>query len=151
MNDSTQPLMPELQAFVASLAARGSPQTLRRYQTACEHLVRECANKSLAEISTRDVQSSLSKLHARGMKPRSIATTLSAWRAWFRYLSKSNPAFTLDTFNGIRAPRAEKRLPNALTEVEAVRLLDAQAGDAQASGSQSDTGARDQAMFELLY
>ncbi len=139
-----------LRGFIESLRARGAALTLRRYETACEHLLRECAGKTLQSLTVRDVQSTLSKLHARGMQPRSLATTLSAWRAWFRYLSKSDPAYSLDVFNGIRAPRAAKRLPNAMTEVEAVQLLDDE-GDAAAARANPATLARDQAMFELLY
>ena len=49
-------------------------------------------------------------------------------------------------FTGLKAPKAPKRLPNALTETEAVQLV--VPADAEKT---SPTSARDQAMFEVLY
>jgi integrase/recombinase XerC len=52
-------------------------------------------------------------------------------------------------FSGIKAPKAPKRLPNALSETEAVRLV---APLEQVDPSTSPfIAARDQAMFEVLY
>jgi integrase/recombinase XerC len=82
-------------------------------------------------------------LHAKGLAPRSLALTLSAWRGWFRWLARhrgwlSNPVL------GIRAPKAARPLPKALSVEATQRLLDApeEKGNAQ---------VRDAAMFELLY
>jgi integrase/recombinase XerC len=154
----------QLNAFADSLRARGSPQTVRRYIAACQLLLPALERKQLHELTGRDIQTTLSKLHANGMQARSIATTLSAWRAWIRYLSKEDSRFHLEIFSGIRTPRAEKRLPNALTEGDAVRLLDVRAhlnatnatSDPNAPDASDDDGSdvhaiRDQAMFELLY
>jgi integrase/recombinase XerC len=140
----------QLDAFAESLRARGSPQTVRRYVDACQLLSPALVASALHELKPRDIQATLSKLHASGMQPRSIATTLSAWRAWFRYLSKEDSRFHLEVFSGIRTPRPAKRLPNALTEDDAKRLLD---GAVQTidTGATDDYLLRDQAMFELLY
>jgi integrase/recombinase XerC len=144
-----------LDAFANSLRARGSPQTVRRYVSACELLLPTLKERQLYALSARDIQSTLSRLHANGLQPRSIATTLSAWRAWFRYLSKDDPRYGLEIFSTIRTPRAEKRLPNALNEDEAVQLLDTRHVHADAaaidSGQHRAHATRDQAMFELLY
>jgi integrase/recombinase XerC len=82
-------------------------------------------------------------LHAKGLAPRSLALTLSAWRGWFRWLARhkgwpSNPVL------GIRAPKAARPLPKALSVEATQRLLDSpeEKGNAQ---------IRDAAMFELLY
>lgn len=145
----------QLEAFAESLRARGSEQTLRRYVGACELLWPLLETKSLHELTARDIQTTLSKMHADGMQPRSIATTLSAWRAWFRYSSKDDSRYGLEVFSGIHTPRAAKRLPNALTEDDAMQLLDVRSNaDAQpAIENDSDPmrALRDQAMFELLY
>jgi integrase/recombinase XerC len=144
-----------LDAFADSLRARGSPQTVRRYVAACQLLFTSLDNRALHELSSRDIQAALSKLHGNGMQPRSIATTLSAWRAWFRYLSKDDARYGMEVFSGIRTPRAEKRLPNALNEDDAVRLLETAPAHVGATlNEQSDSDKhtlRDQAMFELLY
>jgi len=138
-----------LTAFGESLAARGSPQTQARYLRACESLVAAAGERPLSQFKRHDVQRELAKLHAQGLSPRTLAVTLSAWRAWFRYLSKSDAAISVAAFAGIHAPRATKRLPNALSETEAVRLVTApEAADARQSAW---TVARDQAMFEVLY
>ena len=138
-----------LTAFGESLAARGSPQTQARYLRACESLIAAAGNTPLAQIKRHDLQRALAKLHAQGLSPRTLAVTLSAWRAWFRYLSKTDAAFSSTVFVGIKAPKAAKRLPNALTEPEAVRLVTAPAAP---NAAQSEwMVARDQAMFEVLY
>lgn len=138
-----------LTSFGESLAARGSPQTQARYLRACESLIAAAASTPLAQITRYDLQRALAKLHARGLSPRTLAVTLSSWRAWFRYLSKSDAAFSSTIFVGIKAPKAAKPLPNTLTETEAVRLVSA---PAEPDSKQSDwIIARDQAMFEVLY
>lgn len=138
-----------LVAFVGSLKARGSPQTEARYLRACESLISAAADRPLSALTRHDLQRALAKLRSQGLSPRTLAVTLSAWRAWFRYLSKSDTALNPGVFAGIKAPKAPKRLPNALTEEEAVRLVTAPAE----TNSQAPPWitARDQAMFEVLY
>ena len=138
-----------LTAFGESLKARGSEQTGARYLRACESLIAAAGEMPLAQIKRHDLQRALAKLHAQGLSPRTLAVTLSAWRAWFRYLSKTDAAFSCTVFAGIKAPRAAKRLPNALTETEAVRLVTLPTPPD--SRQSAWITARDQAMFELLY
>ena len=138
-----------LTAFGESLAARGSPQTQARYLRACESLISAAGDTPLAQIKRHDLQRALAQLHGQGLSPRTLAVTLSAWRAWFRYLNKTEAAFSSTVFVGIKAPKAAKRLPNALTETEAVQLVTAPVNPA---AHQSPwIVARDQAMFEVLY
>jgi len=82
-------------------------------------------------------------LHSKGLAPRTLALVLSAWRGWFRWLArhkgfKANPAL------GIRAPKAARPLPKALSVDSMEKLLGP-------DGQSSPTRARDRAMFELLY
>lgn len=137
-----------LASFIASLRARGSEQTLARYERACIALLEQLGDKPLQQATRHDMQRALARLHAGGLAPRTLAVTLSAWRTWFRHLAKVgevDPA----VFSGIKAPRAPKRLPNALTESEAMRLVDAPASAAEPHSPA--IAARDQAMFEVLY
>jgi integrase/recombinase XerC len=153
-SDASETTRQQLVAFADSLRARGSPQTVRRYVGACELLWPVLESKTLLDLTARDIQTALSKLHANGMQPRSISTTLSAWRAWFRYLSKDDPRYGLEVFAGIRTPRAPKRLPNALTEDDAMQLLDVRSSTKSSAVDPSSNAQqliRDQAMFELLY
>jgi len=138
-----------LAAFAESLKARGSVQTEERYLRACESLILAADATPLAQLTQHDIQRALAKLHGKGWSPRTLAVTLSAWRAWFRYLYKTSPEVNPAVFSGIKAPKAPKRLPNALSETEAVRLVTApEQNDSSAS---TFVTARDQAMFEVLY
>ena len=139
-----------LDCFAQSLKARGSPQTEVRYVRACESLLVAVGTTPLSQIKRYDVQRALAKLHAGGLAPRTLAVTLSAWRSWFRYLGKTDASINPTVFTGLKAPKAPKRLPNALTETEAVRLV-APPVAAQSGESQLRVSARDQAMFEVLY
>lgn len=138
-----------LLAFGEGLAARGSPQTQARYLHACESLIAAAGETLLSQVTRRDLQRALAKLHAQGLSPRTLAVTLSAWRAWFRYLSKTDAAISITVFTGIKAPKAAKRLPNALSEVDAVRLVSLPTQQDETKSPWAK--ARDQAMFEVLY
>ena len=135
-----------LDRFAQSLKARGSPQTEARYVRACESLITAADTAALSQIKRHVIQRALAKLHAGGLAPRTLAVTLSAWRSWFRYLAKTDASINPTVFTGLKAPKAPKRLPNALTETEAVQLV--VPADAEKT---SPTSARDQAMFEVLY
>ncbi len=135
-----------LDRFAQSLKARGSPQTEARYVRACEALITAADTTPLHQLKRHDIQRALAKLHAGGLAPRSLAVTLSAWRSWFRYLAKSDASLNPTVFTGLKAPKAPKRLPNALTETEAVQLVTPHAEEKTSASS-----VRDQAMFEVLY
>ena len=112
-----------LNRFAQSLKARGAPQTKARYVRACESLLAAADATPLNQLKRHDIQRALAKLHAGGLAPRTLAVTLSAWRSWFRYLAKTDASINSSVFTGLKAPKAPKRLPNALTETEAVRLV----------------------------
>ena len=121
---------------------RLSPATLRNYERAIGWLLKE--TQSLESLEPAQVRRFVAKLHARGASPRTLALTLSAWRGYFRWLVRhrglrANPVL------GIRAPKAARPLPKALSVEGAQRLLD---GEAEAS---SPLTCQDAAMFELLY
>jgi len=67
---------------------------------------------------------------------------LSAWRAFFRYLARDH-AFTRNPFQGLKAPKSAKTLPNALSPDEASKLMTIR--------SDEPMDVRDHAMFELFY
>jgi integrase/recombinase XerC len=133
-----------LEAFIAYLAhqKRLSPHTRRNYSHACAVLLELTPGTALDSLTPQAVRRSVATLHARGLSGRTLAQMLSAWRGWYGWLARqhgcpSNPCA------GVRAPKAEKRLPKTLSPDEASRLLDAPGGDR--------FELRDKAMFELLY
>ena len=58
-------------------------------------------------------------LHSKGLSPRSLALALSAWRGYFRWLARHR-GFQSNPVLGIRAPKAARPLPKALS-VEAAQ------------------------------
>ena len=131
-------------AYLAYIAheRRLSANTLESYGRDIEALI-DCAGESgLDKLQVHDVRRFVAKLHGKGLGARSIARMLSAWRGFYRYLSRDH-GYSDNPCVGIRAPRAAKRLPQALSPDEAHRLLDIDADNALAT--------RDKAMFELFY
>ena len=122
---------------------RLSPATLSNYERALELLLGLLGESPLASLDAAQVRRFLAVLHSKGLAPRTLALVLSAWRGWFRWLARHR-GFEANPVLGIRAPKAPKPLPKALSVEAAQQLLEAQAG-----GSPADL--RDRAMFELLY
>ena len=121
---------------------RLSAHTLSAYTRDIETLFRHAGATPLAKLQVHDIRRLVAQLHGGGLDARSLARTLSAWRGFFRYLARDH-GFRDNPCVGIRAPKAARRLPHALSPDEAQRLLEAQADGVLA--------VRDKAMFELLY
>lgn len=85
----------------------------------------------------------LATLHARGLSARSLARMLSGWRSFYRFALERDPKLKEDPCAGLRAPKARRRLPAALSPDEAVRLVTIEGDDPLA--------VRDRALFELAY
>ncbi len=94
------------------------------------------------ELGSADIRRFVAALHAKGLAPRSLARLLSTWRGFFDWLVRGREIAT-NPCKGIRAPRAARTLPEALSPDEATRLV--------AVDDASDTGIRDRALFELAY
>jgi integrase/recombinase XerC len=86
----------------------------------------------------------VAQLHAGGLGPRSLASLLSAWRGLYRWLAR-HKGLKANPVEGVRAPKAGKRLPKALSVEQVEKLLEPEGGDA------APIAARDRAMFELMY
>jgi integrase/recombinase XerC len=122
---------------------RLAPATLANYSHAIDLLLKLQGEQELKSLEPAQVRRYVAMLHAKGLAPRSLALTLSAWRGWFRWLAR-HKGWAANPVLGIRAPKAARPLPKALSVEAAQRLLDAPL----------ETGVahlRDAAMFELLY
>jgi len=122
---------------------RLSPATLGNYARSLGLLFALLKNQPLDALDATQVRRFAATLHAQGLSPRTLALVLSAWRGCFRWLVRhrgwrSNPLL------GIRAPRASRPLPRALSVEAAQKLLDT-------DENKSPSEIRDHAMFELLY
>jgi integrase/recombinase XerC len=122
---------------------RLSPATLSNYGRALNVLLQLAAPKALDQVQPPEIRRYVATLHSRGLSPRSLALTLSAWRGCYRWLARHR-GFRTNPVLGIRAPRAGRPLPKALS-VEAAQQLFREEGDT------APLLVRDAAMFELLY
>jgi len=120
---------------------RLSAATLRNYAHAIGLLLKE--TPSLEALEPAQARRYIAMLHAKGASPRTLALTLSAWRGLYRWLARHR-GFAANPVLGIRAPRAARPLPKALSVEAAQRLLDGEVDD-------SPVNTQDRAMFELLY
>ena len=126
---------------------RLSPLTVKHYQrdlALLEKLVDSnvAIHRSLTELSQAEIRRFAATLHGRGLAPRSLARVLSGWRGFFGYAIRAKLA-TTNPVDGVRPPKAAKRLPATLSPDEAVRLVSFVDDTAE--------GIRDRAIFELLY
>jgi len=122
---------------------RLSPATLGNYGRALGLLFSLLKNQDLKSLDANQVRRFVALLHSKGLAPRTLALVLSAWRGWFRWLVRHR-GFGANPVLGIRAPKAAKPLPKALSVEQAERLL-------AAEDESSPWSLRDRAMFELLY
>jgi integrase/recombinase XerC len=142
-------LASDLQAFVSHLTVqrRLAARTLAMYTEALARLqAAAVASKvELLRAEPHHVRGWVAQLRTRGLAARSIAIHLAAWRGLFRWwgregLVASNPV------EGVRAPKAPKPLPKALSVQQAVALA-----EHHTEGTSPALAARDHAIAELLY
>jgi integrase/recombinase XerC len=122
---------------------RLSAATLANYGRALATLLELTGKKTLQSLETADVRRYVALLHSKGLAPRSLALALSAWRGWFRWLVRHR-GWPANPVLGVRAPKAPRPLPKALSVEAAQRLL-------AADEETTPLSIRDAAMFELLY
>jgi integrase/recombinase XerC len=98
---------------------------------------------SLSEVDKQILRGYLSRLVKDGFAKVSISRKLSAIRSFYRYLLREKLVATSPVAQ-TSSPKLDKRLPDFLTPVETVRLL-------EASDLATPQGLRDRALMELLY
>ncbi len=133
---------PEVEAFLALLAARRAPRTVDAYR---RDLARVAAflGKPVGRASVGELETYVAQLRADGLSAATIARRTASARSFFRHQQlvgarTDNPAAAVDL------PRRTRRLPRTLSAGEAERLIDAAAGV-------SPRALRDRALVELLY
>jgi integrase/recombinase XerC len=132
---------------------RLAPRTLMLYRDALARLqyLAGSVSVSLPDVKTHDIRRWSAQLHAQGLGARSLALFLSAWRGFYRWLAcRADLAhgvnLPVNPVVGVRAPKAARPLPKALSVDQAMRLV--QPGAAHAL---DPLLTRDQCMVELLY
>lgn len=125
-----------------------SPKTLSTYGRALDdfydYFYEEFgARPQIGEICADDIKPFIGKLHDSGLSRNSIRLKISAVKSFFKFcyrrkLIESNPA------SGVATPKKAKKLPQFLQREEAAATLDS-------ISNETAEGARDAALFELLY
>ncbi len=121
---------------------RLAAHTLTAYSRDAAVLERLAGGRDLRELAAADIRRFVAMLHGGGLAPRSLARLLSSWRGFYDWLARSRE-IAANPCKGIRAPRAPRTLPEALSPDDASRLVALEDG--------SDAGIRDRALFELAY
>lgn len=137
-----------VEQFLAELAhqRRVSPHTLTAYRHDLGLLQAGAGERSLDSLRAHELRRTAMRLHAQGLSARSIARTLSAWRAYYRWLGRRG-RLAADPCIGLRAPKRPRVLPKALAIDQTIALLDVPPG----VQGEDVLAVRDRAMFELFY
>jgi integrase/recombinase XerD len=133
---------PDLEGFLALLAARRSPRTVEAYRRDLASLAARLDGPP-AEARPEELETWLAELQAQGLSPATVRRRASAARSFYRHLvllgaRPDNPAA------GLELPRRPRTVPRTLSPSEAERLVEA------ANGT-SPRDLRDRALTEVLY
>lgn len=134
---STSVLDERIQEFLDSLGARRSEHTVRSYGSDLAQL--SISLQGRFELTPDNLRLYLRKF---GASPISRARKLSALRTFVKFLKQAG-YLNHDPTEFLEAPFRRKRLPKALSQLQAADLLDQPA--------EGRTPLRDQALLELMY
>lgn len=132
--------------FHLSLVRAVSKRTVEAY--ACDltalfrHLARE-GRRGPAKVTAADLRGYLMRLHELGRSPATVARARSAMRTFFTFLQREG-VIHADPSDDLEAPRGWQRVPRALSEEEAQRLV-------ESVGGEKPLDLRDRALLELAY
>lgn len=122
-----------------------SPHTIANYQRDLNKLSQFMEQQKLnnwPDVSMASARYFPARLHTGGLSGKSIQRALSAARSFYHFLIENGLAH-INPFIGIRAPKAQKKLPDTLNVDEIEQLLHSIPDDL--------LGRRDKAIIELLY
>lgn len=136
---------------------RVSPHTLSAYmrdlgqflEFLTRHLGDYPTEQDLADLRAMDFRAFLADRRGHDVSPASMARSLSALRAFYKYCRRNN-ILVNNHIDSVRSPKLPKRLPRPLDEVAAGRTL-AEVGDFAAPSPGDWVALRDTAVVTLLY
>jgi integrase/recombinase XerC len=107
------------------------------------------AGVALLAVEAHHIRRWAARLHAGGSGPRSMALVLSSWRGFYAWLGRMGKV-AFNPVADVRAPKAAKLLPKALSVEDALRLV-APAVPSASEPVDAVQLARDRCMAELFY
>ena len=146
-------LPPDTERYLQHLAVERhlAARTLTLYRAALVHLHDAAAadEVELRLAQPHHLRRWMAARRAQKLAPRSLALELSAWRGLYRWWGQRGDV-AHNPVDGLRAPKAPKPLPKALSVDQAVALAERGSAAAQTDDA-SLLHARDHAIIELLY
>lgn len=149
----TDPIHPQAQRYLEHVRfeKRLAERTCALYRQDLLKLLAltQSVGLDLLAVEPHHVRSWLARMNQEGRSARGIGLILSGWRGFYAWASReglvvANPVL------GVRAPKAGKPLPKALSVDQAVRLAEHRAPRTDSDQSRW-LDVRDAAMAELLY
>ncbi len=128
---------------------RYSTHTLQAYGRDLAVLTAFADGRDLASLTAQDLRHALARRHAGGASPRALARLLSCWRSFYAWLA-TNQSLPANPADGLRAPKAPRSLPKAMSVDQTAALLE-HVPASQPDSTAAARSAGDRAMFELLY
>lgn len=141
--------MSDLHSYLQHLTVerRLASRTVAMYRVALEdlHQQAQAYPVDLLQVQPHHIRRWVAALRERGLGARSVAIALSAWRGLYRWWGRAG-LVSHNPVEGIKAPKAPRPLPKALSVEQACALATFEGGAADAA-----VRARDHAIVELLY
>tara|TARA_A100000171_G_C2131489_1_gene147057 strand:- start:1131 stop:2093 length:963 start_codon:yes stop_codon:yes gene_type:complete len=125
---------------------RYSRHTLQAYEHDLAHLIALNPDITVDNLHEDHIRRTIARLRSQGHQPRSLARALAAWRGFYQWWGPQ-AGLNENPTKGIRAPKAARQLPKALSVEQTQALLDRPG----LPPPNSNIELRDQAMFEVLY
>jgi len=143
----TDSILYDVERFISVLRQqrRLADNTVNAYErdlTRLSDFLKEEGIDSWDSVSVRQARHFPAKMRLGGLSGRSIRRQLSAYRTFYRFLIKTDRA-QMNPFDGIRAPKSAKKLPQTLSVDELSALLVVR--------DDSPLSLRDRAILELFY
>ena len=133
-----------LERYLAHLRheRRLAAHTLDAYARDARVLQQLAGERAPQSLGPHEIRRFVATLHGRGLAPRSLARVLSSWRGFYAWMVEAGAAGA-NPCDGVKPPRAPKRLPEVLSPDQAVQLV--------SRAATTPLELRDRALFELAY
>lgn len=129
---------------------RMSPHTVSNYQRDLGHLQQLLNSHDLRQwqqLQTHHIRELITERRREGLGASSLHRLLSSIRGFYRWLQRYHHA-DHDPSTGLKAPKREQKLPQALEIEEVAQLAEA---PSHAANNNEPITLRDQAIMELFY